>query len=184
MSLNQQVPWNSHWQAGSVRLRVTSLTPLLVAELELEGVDGPHPLSKTPVGVQPWTWVKGNNRADRLAGKQPSQVARFSEDLKCWEAWDTTCGHNTKDTTPSIACRREAWKEEALDDLPWKDERGPSSIRWTRTVSKATMGKLLRDGAERIWAFPSAYIPSWMNWTKFETVLSDSLSQVVPVRIS
>ena len=25
----------------------------------------------------------------------------------------------------------EAWKEEALDNLPWKDERGPSSIRWT-----------------------------------------------------
>ena len=24
-----------------------------------------------------------------------------------------------------------SWKEEVLDDLPWKDERGPSSIRWT-----------------------------------------------------
>ena len=49
---------------------------------------------------------------------------------------------------------REAWKEEALDDLRWKDEtRGPSSAR--RTVSKATLGKLPRDGVERIWAFPS-----------------------------
>ena len=28
------------------------------------------------------------------------------------------------------------------------------------TVSKATLGKLLRDGVERIWACPSAYIPS------------------------
>ena len=55
----------------------------------------------------------------------------FSEDLKCWEAWDTTCRYKAKDITPSIAWRREAWKEEALDDLPWKDERGPSSIRWT-----------------------------------------------------
>ena len=27
------------------------------------------------------------------------------------------------------------------------------------TVSKATLGKLLRDGVERIWAFPSAKIP-------------------------
>ena len=23
--------------------------------------------------------------------KQPSQVVCFSEDLKCWEAWNTTC---------------------------------------------------------------------------------------------
>ena len=28
------------------------------------------------------------------------------------------------------------------------------------TVSKATLGKLVRDGVERIWAFPSAQIPS------------------------
>ena len=28
------------------------------------------------------------------------------------------------------------------------------------TVSKATLGRLLRDGAERVWAFPSATMPS------------------------
>ena len=28
------------------------------------------------------------------------------------------------------------------------------------TASKATLGKLLRDGVKRIWAFPSAEIPS------------------------
>ena len=34
------------------------------------------------------------------------------------------------------------------------------------TVSKATLGKLLRDWVERIWALPSAYVPSWteLNW--------------------
>ena len=39
-----------------------------------------------------------------------------------------------------------------------KDERGPSSLKQMNigTVSKATLGKLLRDGVERIWAFPSA----------------------------
>ena len=59
-------------------------------------------------------------------------------------------------------------KEEALDDLPRKDERGSSSIRPAtlycsvsyqtniHTVSKATLGKLLRGGVGRIWAFPSA----------------------------
>ena len=34
-----------------------------------------------------------------------------------------------------------------------RKERGSSSI--TRTVSKATLGKRLRDGVERIWAFSS-----------------------------
>ena len=42
----------------------------------------------------------------------------------------------------------------------WKGERGPSSISQTGTVSKAMVGKLLRDGVERVWAFPSAWIPS------------------------
>ena len=63
--------------------------------------------------------------------KQRAQVACVSEDLKCWWAWNTTCGHKAKDITPSTAWRREAWKEEVLGDLLWKDEGGPSSIRWT-----------------------------------------------------
>ena len=29
-----------------------------------------------------------------------------------------------------------------------------------RATSKATLGKPLRDGMERIWAFPNEYIPS------------------------
>ena len=85
----------------------------------------------------PWVYcpghagVKGNDRADSWRAKQPSQVACFSEDQKCWGAWDTTCGHKAKDITPSIAWRRKARKEEALDDAPWKDERRLSSIRRT-----------------------------------------------------
>ena len=67
--------------------------------------------------------VKGNDRADRLAGKA---VAGFSTDLKCWGAWDTTGGSEAKGITPSIAWRREAWNEETLDYLPWKDERDRS----------------------------------------------------------
>ena len=34
-----------------------------------------------------------------------------------------TEGPQDEDITPLIAWRREAWKEEALDDLPWKDTR-------------------------------------------------------------
>ena len=59
------------------------------------------------------------------------KAACFSEELKCRGARDATCRLKAEDITPSIAWRREAWKEEALDDLPWKDGRGPSSIRRT-----------------------------------------------------
>ena len=56
--------------------------------------------------------------------------------MKCWGAWDTTCGHKAKDTTPSIAWRKEAWEEEVLDDLPWNDDREPSLIRQTLELSQ------------------------------------------------
>ena len=56
-------------------------------------------------------------------------MASVSKDLKRWGVFDTTCGHKAKDITPSTARRREAWEEEALDDLPWKDDGGPSSVR-------------------------------------------------------
>ena len=68
----------------------------------------------------------------------------------------------------SVCLKREAWKEEALDSLPWKDERGPSSIIDIGTVLKATLERILRDRMEHIWAFPSTYLPSWteLNWTE------------------
>ena len=76
-------------------------------------------------------WREMTPRIDRRA-KQPSQVACVSENLKYWVAWNTTCGHKAKDITPQIAWTRKAWKKEALgEDLPWKDEWGPSSVWWT-----------------------------------------------------
>ena len=81
-------------------------------------------------------WREMTEQIDWRA-KQPPQVAFFSEDLKCREAWDTTCGHLAKDITP----RREALKEEALDDVPTKDERGPSSVRhWNRCGQRQRWG--------------------------------------------
>ena len=76
--------------------------------------------------------------------KQPSQVACFSEDLKYWEAWNPTCEHKAKGITPSITWRREAWKEEAQDDRPWKDERGSLSIR-------RTLESFQRQGWRNFW---------------------------------
>ena len=96
--------------------------------------------------------------------KQPSQLASVSQDLKCWGAWDSTCCHKAKDITPSIAWRSEAWEMEALDDLPSKDDSGPSSVGWTlEPFLKVTLWKLLRDRMERI-----NYIPTWteLNWAR------------------
>ena len=73
--------------------------------------------------------VKGNDRTDRLAGKATltsGLLLRRSEVLRSLRHY-----LQVKDITPSIAWRREARKEEALDDLHRKDERGPSSIKRT-----------------------------------------------------
>ena len=111
--------------------------------------------------------------------KKPSQAACFSEDLKCWGAWDTTCGHKAKDITPSIARSREAFKEEAIGDLPWKDERGPLSDEHSGMVSKAMLVKLLSDGVERILAFHNAEKPSWTELN--HTLITHQLmTQMVP----
>ena len=72
--------------------------------------------------------------------KQPSQLAWVSKDLKCWGAWNI----------PSITWRREVWKEEAFDDLLERIWKGHHQLDQHWTVSKATLGKLLRDGL--IWA--------------------------------
>ena len=77
--------------------------------------------------------VKGNDPADRLAGKAANiQVACISEDLTCWGAWDTSCRRKAKDTMPSTDRKREAYEEETLDKLPWQDTnklKGRSSIQ-------------------------------------------------------
>ena len=99
--------------------------------------------------------------------KQPSQVACLSEDLKCWGAWDTTCGHKAKDTTPSIAWRREACKEETLDDLPWKDERGPSSVRRTlKLFQKKRSGNFWTTGWSACGFFRALWYHLDLNWTQ------------------
>ena len=101
-------------------------------------------------------WRETTEQIDWRA-KEPSQVACFSEDLKCWKAWDTTCGNKAKDITPLIAWRREALKEEAIDNLPWKDERGPSSIRWTlEGFQRPRWGNLWETGWSAYGLFPSA----------------------------
>jgi len=101
--------------------------------------------------------------------KQPSQAACFSEDLKCWESWDTTCGHKAKDITPSIAWRRKSVKR---GSARWSSLKGRERaiVNQTNigTVSKATLWKLLRDEVERIIMDFFARIATILNWTELK----------------
>ena len=58
--------------------------------------------------------VKGNDRADRLAGKATLTSGLLLGRSEVLKIELESQGH----ITPSTAWRREAWKEEALDDLP------------------------------------------------------------------
>ena len=110
-------------------------------------------------------WRETTEQTDWRA-KQPSQVACFTEGLKCWEAWDTTCGHKAKDITPLITWRREALKEKVLDDLPWKDERGPSSIRQTlEPFQRQHWGNLWETGWNAYGLFRVHRYHLELNWT-------------------
>ena len=109
----------------------------------LAHVNVPHPPSKI------WTYCPGHavkrndfvwnkflfkpremtEKIETSGKKQPWQVVCVLKNLKCWGPLHTNYEHKAKDITPSIDWRREAWTEEVLDDLPSKDERGPSSTR-------------------------------------------------------
>ena len=53
----------------------------------------------------------------QLRAKQPSQMACFPEDLKCWGAWDTTCGHKAKNITRLRQGRAHMGFSERIDTI-------------------------------------------------------------------
>ena len=79
------------------------------------------------------TWGPSSEQLQRLGARKswPPKVSVFLKTSQTLPSHPPICRHKAKDITPSITWRREAWEEEALDDLFWKDVRGPSSIRWT-----------------------------------------------------
>ena len=99
--------------------------------------------------------VKGNKRADRLAGKATLQLAS----RKIWSV-------EKLETLPAGTKHRLEERGVETGSVRRSSLKGRETAIDTGTVSKATLGKLLRDGVERIWAFPSAWIPSWieLNW--------------------
>ena len=82
---------------------------------------------------------------------------------RCSGAWGTFWTWTGQSITALIAWRKEEWRKEAADIRSTIQDREGAVFNQTNigTVSKATFGRLLRDGAERVWAFPSATMPSW-----------------------
>ena len=105
--------------------------------------------------------VSGNERADRLAntavitsGLQLGR-AELLRGLKNFLNTDKPEHH-------SIDHLKERGKEEGSGRNSTLQGQEQSVFNQANigTVSRATLGRLLRDGAERVWAFPSATMPS------------------------
>ena len=100
--------------------------------------------------------VKGNNRADRLASKATLTSGLLLERFEVLRSLRhylraQSQGHHTIDRLEERGVERGSARRSSLKG------RGRAIVNQTNigTVSKATLGKLLRDGVERIWAFPS-----------------------------
>ena len=129
----------------------------------LECVNGRHPPSKTPMGVLPRTCRSEGKWPSRQAGEQ-SNPHKWLASRKIWnvEELETLLA---KDIKPSIAWRRKAWKEEALDDLPLKCEKGPSSIRRTvEPLQRRHWGNLWETGWSAYRLFRAHRYHLKLNW--------------------
>ena len=101
--------------------------------------------------------VKGNDQADRLAGKAPitnGLLLGRSEALRSFRHYlrAQSQGHHTIDRLEERGVDRGSARRSSLKGR----ERAVINQTSTRTVSKGMLGRLLRDGMERRWAFPSA----------------------------
>ena len=92
-------------------------------------------------------WSETTEQTDWRA-KQPSRVACISEDLKCWEPWNTTCGHHTIDRL----------EERGV-------ERGFLDEHWNRFKSNVAETSERRDGAHMGFF---ERINTILNWTELK----------------
>ena len=115
----------------------------------------------------PWIYcpghagVSGNERADRLAstaditsGLQLGR-AEVLRGLRNFLSMDKP-EHHSIDRLKERGVEKGSGRHSTLQGR----ERSVFNQANIGTVSRATLGRLLRDGAERVWAFPSATMPS------------------------
>ena len=118
--------------------------------------------------------VSGNERADRLAstaditsGLQLGR-AEVLRGLRNFLSTDKP-EHHSIDRLKERGVEKGSGRHSTLQGR----ERSVFNQTNIGTVSRATLGRLLRDGAERVWAFPSATMPSWAE-TETETERGES----------
>ena len=106
--------------------------------------------------------VSGNERADRLAstaditsGLQLGR-AEVLRGLRNFLSTDKP-EHHSIDRLKERGVEKGSGRHSTLQGR----ERSVFNQTNIGTVSRATLGRLLRDGVERVWAFPSATMPSW-----------------------
>ena len=101
------------------------------------------------MGVLPWTWhagVKGNDRADRLAGKATITNGLLLGRSEVLRSLRQSQGHHTIDRLEERGVERESARRSSLKGR----ERAIVNQTNIGTVSKAMLGKPLRDEVERI----------------------------------
>ena len=101
--------------------------------------------------------VKGSDLADRLAGKATLTSGLLlgrSEVLRSLRHYlrAQSQGHHTTDRLEERGVERGSVRRSSLRGR----ERAIVSQTNIGTISKATLGTLLKDGVEHVWAFPSA----------------------------
>ena len=105
--------------------------------------------------------VSRNERADRLAS-----TVDITSGLQLGRAEVIRGLRNFLNTDKpehhSIDCLKERGVERGSGRHSTLQDRQRSVFNQANigTVSRATLGKVLKDGAERVWAFPSATMPS------------------------
>ena len=105
--------------------------------------------------------VSGNERADRLASTADITSglhlgrAEVLRGLRNFLSTDKP-EHHSIDRLKERGVEKGSGRHSTLQGR----ERSVFNQTNTGTVPRATLGRLLRDGAERVWAFPSATMPS------------------------
>ena len=163
MSLLAETPW---WPSGTpgdletaVQIMVKTHQPCTVCGHK--GFYGSAVLG-TPESV-------GTNGRIDWQVQQISHLVCSLAGQRCSEAWGTFSTWTNQSITALIAWRRGVEKgigrHSTLQDREWSVFNQAN----IGTVSRATLGRLLRDGTERVWAFPSS---TMLSWAETETRIS------------
>ena len=111
--------------------------------------------------------VKGNNRADRLAGKATFTSGLFSEDLKSGEAWDKPAGTKPRTSPRRLPGGEMRWKRKRQTIFLERTREGhrQSDEHWNRF--KCNFGETSKrlGGAHNYGLFRAHKYHLELNWT-------------------